>query len=91
MRRLAQRLQLALAQADVLAAQIRQRAQARFSLLTGLCGVSLLTAGALAGILGPGQRFNTDAQLAAYTGVAPWRPPAPGGCATGSTAAATGA
>jgi transposase len=51
--------------------QIRQRAQARFALLTGLCGVSLLTAGALAGILGPGRRFRTDAQLAAYAGVAP--------------------
>ena len=33
--------------------------------------VSLLTAGALAGILGPGRRFATDAQLAAYAGVAP--------------------
>jgi len=64
-RRLAQRLRLALEQADTLAAQIRQRAQARFFPLTGLCGVSLLTAGALAGILGPGQRFKTDAQLAA--------------------------
>jgi transposase len=70
-RRLAQRLRLALAQAEDLAAQIRQRAQARFALLTGLCGVSLLTAGALAGILGPGHRFRTDAQLAAYAGVAP--------------------
>jgi transposase len=70
-RRLAQRLRLALAQADDLAAQIRQRARAQFALLTGLCGVSLLTAGALAGILGPGRRFATDAQLAAYAGVAP--------------------
>jgi transposase len=68
---LAQRLRLALAQAEDLAAQIRQRAQSRFALLTGLCGVSLLTAGALAGILGPGHRFRTDAQLAAYAGVAP--------------------
>ena len=73
-RRVAQRLRLALAQAEDLAAQIRRRAQARFSLLTGLCGVSLLTAGALAGILGPGQRFKTDAQLAAYAGVAPLAP-----------------
>jgi transposase len=30
-----------------------------------------LTAGALAGLLGPGRRFATDAQLAAYAGVAP--------------------
>ena len=54
-----------------MAAQIRQRAQARFLPLTRLCGVSLLTAGALAGILGPGYRFRTDAQLAAFAGVAP--------------------
>ncbi len=70
-RRLAQRLRLALDQAEDVATQIRQRARARFAHLTGLCGVSLLTAGALAGILGPGHRFRTDAQLAAYAGVAP--------------------
>jgi transposase len=70
-RRLAQRLRLALAQADDLAAQIRRRAQARFAPLTGRCGVSLLTAGALAGILGPGRRFRSDAQRAADAGVAP--------------------
>ena len=70
-RRLAQRLRLALDQAEDVATQIRQRARTRFALLTGLCGVSLLTAGALAGILGPGHRFRTDAQLAAYAGVAP--------------------
>src|SRR5262245_18744172 len=70
-RRLAQRLRLAMDQAEDLATQIRQRARAHFSLLTGLCGVNLLTAGALAGILGPGRRFRTDAQLAAYAGVAP--------------------
>src|SRR4029453_14835900 len=46
-------------------------AQAGFVALTRLCGVSLLTAGALAGIFGPGRRFATDAQLAAYAGVAP--------------------
>ncbi len=33
--------------------------------------MQLLTAGALAGILGPGQRFTSEAQLAAYAGVAP--------------------
>ena len=74
MRRLVQRLRrlrLALAQADEIAEQIRLRAQARYAALTGICGVSLLTAGALAGILGPGQRFRTDAQLAAIAGVAP--------------------
>jgi transposase len=70
-RRLAQRLRLAVDQAEALAAQIRARAQAGFVALTRLCGVNLLTAGALAGLLGPGQRFATDAQLAAYAGVAP--------------------
>jgi transposase len=70
-RRLAQRLRLAVDQAEALAAQIRARAQAGFVALTRLCGVSLLTAGALAGILGPGRRFATDARLAAYAGVAP--------------------
>ena len=70
-RRLAERLQLALAQAKALAAQIAGLAVERFAPLTQICGVSLLTAGALAGILGPGRRFATDAQLAAYAGVAP--------------------
>ncbi len=44
---------------------------ARFAALTQICGVSRRTAGALAGILGPGRRFATDAHLAAYAGVAP--------------------
>ncbi len=70
-RRLAQRLRLALDQAEELAEQIRTRAGRSFSPLTRLCGINLLTAGALAGILGPGRRFASDAQLAAYAGVAP--------------------
>jgi len=70
-RRLTQRLRLALDQAEELADRIRERADARFSPLTRLCGVNLLTAGALAGILGPGRRWRTDAQLAAHAGVAP--------------------
>lgn len=70
-RRLAQRLQLLVAQAQALAAQIRTLAAARFAPLTAICGVDLLTAGALAGLLGPGRRFTSDAQLAAYAGVAP--------------------
>jgi len=69
-RRLAARLRLATGQALEIAEQIRRRA-ARFSSLTRLCGVNLLTAGALVGILGPGHRFASDAQLAAYAGVAP--------------------
>ena len=70
-RRLGQRLQLALEQSKDLATQIRTLAAPRFAPLTAICGVDLLTAGALAGLLGPGQRFATDADLAAYAGVAP--------------------
>ena len=70
-RRLARRLALAVEQIDELTDRIRTAAQTRFSPLTGLCGVNFLTAGMLAGILGPGRRFANDAQLAAYAGVAP--------------------
>ncbi len=70
-RRLAQRLRLAVEQAKALAAQIRSLAAQRYARLTTICGISLLTAGALAGILGPGQRFAGNAQLAAFAGVAP--------------------
>jgi transposase len=70
-RRLAQRLRVLQAQVADLKAQVEARAQARFAPLTAIHGVNLLTAGALAGLLGPGQRFTTDAQLAAYAGVAP--------------------
>jgi transposase len=70
-RRLAQRLELAFAQADECAERIRALASTRFEPLTRICGVNLLTAGALAGVLGPGRRFATDAELAAYAGVAP--------------------
>jgi transposase len=70
-RRLAQRLRLALDQAAELARRIKKQAAQHALPLTRLCGVNLLTAGALAGILGPGQRFGNDAQLAAYAGVAP--------------------
>ena len=70
-RRLAQRLQLLVEQARALAIRIRELAAARFAPLATICGVDLLTAAALAGILGPGRRFTSDAQLAAYAGVAP--------------------
>jgi hypothetical protein len=50
-RRTVQRLRLALSQAEDLAKQIAAHAQVRFSALTDLRGVGLLTAGALAGIL----------------------------------------
>lgn len=70
-RRLAQRLQMAMDQAASLATRIKSLAGAKYEPLTRLCGVDLLTAGALAGILGPGRRFSNDAQLAAYAGAAP--------------------
>jgi transposase len=70
-RRLAARLRLALLQAEELAEQIKVLAARRFSPLTRVCGINLITAGTLAGILGPGNRFASDAQLAAYAGVAP--------------------
>jgi transposase len=70
-RRLAQRLRLVIAQAAALEHEIATIAAPRYQPLTQLTGVQLLTAGALAGILGPGQRFTSEAQLAAYAGVAP--------------------
>lgn len=70
-RRLAQRLALALAQVDELTEQVRVMAAPRFTPLTKLIGVNLLTAGILAGILGPGHRFRNDAALAAYAGASP--------------------
>jgi len=70
-RRLATRLRLTLTQTEELARQIAAYAEAGFSPLTRLCGVNLLTAGMLAGIIGPGRRFSTDAELAAYAGAAP--------------------
>jgi len=70
-RRLAVRLELAEDQADEMANRIRALVADRFLPLTRLCGVNLLTAGAIAGMLGPGRRFSTDAELAAYAGVSP--------------------
>jgi len=70
-RMLAKRLRLALSQVDELARRIETLAAEDFAPLTRLCGVNLLTAGALAGILGPGNRFSSEAQLAAYAGAAP--------------------
>jgi transposase len=69
--RLGARLRLALGDATSLAKQIRSLARAHYSPLTEICGVELLTAGALVGILGPGQRFANEAQLALHAGVAP--------------------
>ncbi len=70
-RRLAQRLRLVVEQAAALEHEIAMIAAPRYQPLTQLTGVQILTAGALAGILGPGQRCTSPAQLAAYAGVAP--------------------
>ena len=70
-RHLAQRLQLVVEQARALTRDIERLAARQWTPLTQIYGVSLLTAAALAGLLGPGRRFHSDAQLAAYAGVAP--------------------
>jgi transposase len=71
-RQLAQRLRLAMNQAAELKRQIETYTEtAGFTALTTIRGVGLILAGTLAGILGPGLRFTTDAELAAYAGAAP--------------------
>lgn len=69
-RRLAARLRLLLEQAELLARQIRALAAPRYAPLAELAGVDLLSAGALAAVLGT-RAFTSDAALAAYAGVAP--------------------
>jgi transposase len=69
-RRLAMRLRLLLQQTEGLAKQIRALAAPRYTPLAELPGVDLLTAGALASILGP-RSFPDEAALSAYAGVAP--------------------
>jgi transposase len=71
-RQVAQRLHLALQQAAELKQQIEMSTEAAgFAPLTTIHGVGLIIAGTLAGILGPGLRFSSDAELAAYAGAAP--------------------
>ena len=70
-RRLATHLQLLQSQIDDLAAEIEAEARHHWQPLTEIPGVGALTAGMLAGCLGPGNRFSTDAKIAAYAGVAP--------------------
>jgi transposase len=88
-RRLAARLELVATQAEVVADRIRELAEPRFTPLTELHGVSLLTAGTIAGILGP-RRFRSDAALAAFAAACPLEACPLGRCAIGSTAEATG-
>jgi transposase len=69
--RVASRLALLEGQIAELAGEIEAQATTHYAGLTTLCGVGLLTAGMLAGLLGPAERFASDAHLAAYAGVAP--------------------
>ncbi len=70
-KRLLQRLRLVTAQVEEVSEKIRRLAREGFSPLIQIFGVDTLSAGILAGILGPGCRFSNDAELAAYAGVAP--------------------
>lgn len=88
--RLATRLELAMQQTAAVTAQLEEIGRTHYQPLLALCGVGALTAGTLAGLLGPGQRFATDAQLAPMPGWRRWRPPAASRRGIGSTAAASG-
>ncbi len=70
-KRLVQRLRLLTIHVEEVSEKIRRLAQEGYSPLTQVFGVNMLSAGILAGILGPGCRFSNDAELAAYAGVAP--------------------
>jgi transposase len=71
-RRLAARLHVALGQIKELEHEIHACAKAaRFGSLRSIKGVNWLTAAEIAAVLGPGDRFATEAQLAAYGAAAP--------------------
>jgi transposase len=56
---------------DAVSAELETLAEPLAGPLTTMFGVAALTAGMLAGYLGPGRRFGSDAELARYAGVAP--------------------
>jgi transposase len=70
-RRLGERLALLTAQAVELEQEISALGKARFCPLMRSKGIKGLTAGTLAGLLGCGQRFSREDQLASYAGIAP--------------------
>lgn len=70
-RQRAQQLVALLEEVAALGTQIEAAAPAVAAPLYELSGIGWLTAGMLAGYLGPGQRFATDRHLAADAGVAP--------------------
>jgi transposase len=70
-RRRAGQLADLLAEIAALECQIEAQAVPVAAPLMEIVGVGALTAGMLAGYLGPGQRFASERQMAAYAGVAP--------------------
>lgn len=70
-RRLGERMRLATEQLASVTAQLEAVGRTQLAELDALYGVGPLTAAELAGHLGPGQRFATDAQVARHAGVAP--------------------
>jgi transposase len=70
-RQRAQRLAELLEEIGDLEQQLAAAAAPVVAPLTEIIGVGLLTAGMLAGYLGPGDRFASEGRLAAYAGVAP--------------------
>lgn len=70
-RRLAARLQLTLQQLAEIEEGIDELVSVGYEPLMAIDGVAKLTTGMLVAYLGPGHRFQSDAQLAAYAGVAP--------------------
>lgn len=70
-RRMARRMELLIQQEAELHAQLEAAVSERYAPLTELHGVGVLTAATIAAALGPAGRFLSDAQVAAYAGVAP--------------------
>jgi transposase len=69
--RRARRILALLDDLDAISAELQERAEPVAAPLQSIFGVAALTAAMLAGYLGPGPRFASDAQLASYAGVAP--------------------
>lgn len=69
--RLIQRCLVAIDQLRLYTAEIEALAEEHYAPLTRIHGVGKLTAGVIASLLGPASRFTSEAQLAAFAGVAP--------------------
>lgn len=77
--RIARRLLSLLADLETVSAELTARSRPVTGPLTSIFGVAELTAGMLAGYLGPDLRFASDAQVAQYAGVAPLEASSAGG------------